>query len=61
MVMPNSYRGKLARRCERVRPGGAAILQLCNSMEIPYIALVVNNRKEVIQCLIVFRRGHRRP
>src|SRR5262249_32655714 len=25
----------------------------------PYIALVVNNRKEVIQCLIVYRRGRR--
>jgi len=41
-------------------PKGAAILRLCNSIEIPYIGVIVNNRKEVIQCLIVFRRGRRR-
>jgi len=26
---------------------------------MPYIAAVANNRKEVIQCLIVYRRGRR--
>jgi hypothetical protein len=29
------------------------------SRRMPYIAPIVNNRKEVIQCLIVYRRGRR--
>jgi hypothetical protein len=29
------------------------------SLRMPYIAAIVNNRKEVIQCLIVYRRGRR--
>ena len=29
------------------------------SPRMPYIAAIVNNRKEVIQCLIVYRRGRR--
>jgi len=35
--------------------------RLPKSADSTYIAAVVNNRKEVIQCLIVNRRGRRHP
>ncbi len=31
------------------------------SLKRLYIAPTINNRKEVIQCLIVYRRGRRHP
>jgi hypothetical protein len=36
-------------------------IHLPKSASTAYIASVVNNRKEVIQCLIVNRRGRRHP